>query len=216
MGEDGVMVLEGFWRLLEAELFPVGSTPSLFNPYNGIEPELDLPGADEIRRANLLAYLAGFPRRPEMLLVGEAPGPWGCRFSGVPFTSEAQLCGGGLPMEGARSSKGDRPVREMSATIVWQAVLPHHPRVLSWNCVPLHPRFPGRPLSIRTPTGREVRDFSGLLSRAAELLEPPLVIAVGRKAEQALGLVSVECSYVRHPSQAGAALFRAGMAQLLG
>lgn len=48
------------------------------------------------------------------------------------------------------------------------------------------------------------------------LLEPRLVIAVGRKAEQALGMMSVECRYVRHPSLAGGAQFRAGMTELLG
>ena len=48
-----------------------------------------------------------------------------------------------------------------------------------------------------------------------EILKPRAVVAVGRKAEKALGMIDVEATYVRHPSQGGATLFREGVLQIL-
>lgn len=44
---------------------------------------------NKVRRNNLRLYLNQISQlRPKVLLVGEAPGYHGCRFTGVPFTSE--------------------------------------------------------------------------------------------------------------------------------
>ncbi|MDA8387451.1 MAG: uracil-DNA glycosylase [Nitrospiraceae bacterium] len=161
----------------------------------------------------------GFGRRPSVLLVGEAAGPWGARFSGVPFTSERQLEKGGLPFRGRKSSNHEPPYSENSGTVVWGALLPRYPEFFLWNAVPLHPHRKGEPLSIRTPGAREIRAFCPLLREALDILRNPSgagqgrVVAVGRKAEYALKLIGVPCLYARHPAQSGAARFRAGISR---
>jgi uracil-DNA glycosylase len=94
-------------------------------------------------------------------------------------------------------------------------LLPYHPRFLLWNAVPLHPHRPERKLSIRTPRASEIAAVSPLLGEMYRLIEPERVVALGRKAEIALGQAGVPCTYVRHPSQRGLPRFREGMEQIL-
>ncbi len=209
------MLLEDLWDLFERKLFSVPSNDGLFNPYNSEAAGLDRPGAAGIRRRNLRSYLSSFPERPTVLLVGEAPGPWGCRFSGIPFTGEAQLVGGTLPFAGQQSSLSPTPYQEMSGQIVWELMRPHHPGFLLSNSVPLHPHIPGKPLSIRTPKSSEVAAYLGLLQAVVEIVKPRLVVAIGRQAERALGMVGMPSVYVRHPSHGGAKAFREGVQKAL-
>lgn len=161
--------------------------------------DLDLPGAARVRTCNLLTYLAT-RREAELLLVGEAPGYRGCRFSGIPFTSERSL-----PID-RRSSRRSDGWQEPSATIV-HGILREvglEEATVLWNALPLHPTG-GEPLSNRPPTAAELRAGSAWLRRLIELLRPRRVLAVGRSAAAILpGILSL-----RHPSHGGAALFRA-------
>jgi uracil-DNA glycosylase len=143
-------------------------------------------GAD-IRRERLLSYLRSREHAP-FLLVGEAAGYRGARVSGIPFTSERQLTGGGPA--------------EASATIVHRvlAELGIEDSVLLWNVVPTHP---GTETSNRAPRAAEI---AAGLPFALELARGRRVIAVGRLAEAVL-----EAPYVRHPSHGGAADFREGL-----
>ncbi len=97
------MWLDPFWSFLEETVFSIPSvlegTRPLFNPYHDTNPDFDLPQAAAIRQANLSSFLDSLPERPPVLLVGEAPGWHGCRFSGIPFTSELQLSNGILPFQ---------------------------------------------------------------------------------------------------------------------
>jgi uracil-DNA glycosylase len=151
-----------------------------FNQYAG----------SELRRTRLASYLErrGHAR---YLIVGEAAGYRGARWSGVPFTSERQLSGSGPA--------------EATATIVHRSLaelgLEHD--VLLWNVVPTHPHRPGVPSSNRRPTATEVREAMGFL---LELAAGRRTIAVGRLAHSVLG-----GRYVRHPSHGGSAEFRAGL-----
>ena len=193
----------------------------LFNPYRDTDPH-DGPEAPARRRANLEAALDAVARaasgRPDVLVVAEAPGPWGCRFSGVPFTNERQLLDPAFPVDGAPTSARfadmGEPVNEYSGSIYWGAMLPHWGRFWTWNAVPMHPHKAGEPLTIRTPGVREVRRWHGLLAATVEALAPRAVVAVGRKAEGALAAVGADPVYVRHPSQGGATRFREGVAAL--
>ena len=207
---------DSLWHRFEADLFDVPSTDRLFNPYRDAHPKHDGPEAAARRRDNLRAALDATPRRPEMLVVAEAPGPWGCRFSGVPFTNERQLLDPDFPIDGvptsARYAASGEPVTEYSGSIYWKAMLPHWGRFWTWNTVPLHPHRPGEPLTIRTPGVREARSWHGLLRGVVDAIAPEAVVAVGRKAEAALEAVGAEAVYVRHPSQGGATAFREGIA----
>ncbi len=196
------------WRVFEKELFPVPSTPGLFNQYLDDNPELDLPEGHLTRRENLKSYLDAFPAPPRILLVGEAAGPWGCRFSGIPFTSERQLLAPGFPVKGQRSGRRERPYSEASGTVLWGVLAPQFPRFFIWNAVPIHPHRPDNPLTIRRPNREEVKTFGGILRKAVSVLGPEKVLALGKVAESSLGLLEIECAYVRHPAQSGAAEFR--------
>ena len=209
------MWFEPFWSFLEDVVFPLPSLETgkypLFNLYRDLDPQLDLPDAPAIRRANLRSYLESLPGLPPLLLVGEAPGWHGCRFSGVPFTSEAQLTGAKLPFSGQISSQVDKPNAESSATVFWKVMQPYHPHFFVWSSLPFHPHKPDQPLSNRTPTRQELRSFLPVLTGVVRLFSPKLVLAIGRQAEQALEWLDIPALSVRHPSHGGAALFESGV-----
>lgn len=209
------------WRdrliaLYRRDLYDEPAGDRLFNPYADRHPEHDAPGAPRQRRANLEAALDAVGERPEVLVVAEAPGPWGARFSGVPFTNERQLLDPDFPVDGtptsARFAASGEPMRETSGGIYWGAMLPHWGRFWTWNAVPFHPHKADAPLTIRTPGIREIRRWHGLLAATVEAIRPAAVVAVGRKAEGALTAIGEDPLYVRHPSQGGATRFREGIA----
>lgn len=183
------------------------------NPYNPAHntPDLDVPDGASIRLENAKAYFHAFPEPPKVLLIGEAPGPWGARFSGVPFTSEHQFVHGNLPFKGQPTSRlATGLAKEMSGALVWELVRPRWPDVMCWNTVPWHPYKTGERLSIRTPTPTEVNWALPLLKDFLHIVKPQKVVAVGRKAEGACSAIGVPTVYVRHPSMGGATAFRAG------
>ncbi len=205
------MLLRAAWQLLQEEVFPTPSTATLFNPYRDRHAAFDAPDAVAIRRENAHNYLACYTARPPVFLLAEAPGPWGCRFSGVPLVSEAQLVDDAFPIAGQPSSLAETPHREYSASIYWRVLRPFFPHFFTWNTVPLHPHREGEALSIRTPRAGEVQAFTGVLAALLDHLQPRRILAIGRKAEYALRRLGVEAVYVRHPSQGGAKLFEAGV-----
>ena len=144
----------------------------------------DGAGAD-VRRRRLVEYLDAHAGA-RVLLVGEAAGYRGARVSGIPFTSERQLTGGGPT--------------EATATIVQRVLAELELEALCWNVVPTHP---GTATSNRRPTVVETEASRSFLE---ELLPGRRVIAVGRLAARVTG-----APYVRHPSHGGGAEFRAGL-----
>jgi len=209
------MLLDPLWDLFDQTIFSIPSSDGLFNLYRDFDDALDRPDAVAIRRANLRNYLARYTEAPRIFLLAEAPGPRGCRFSGVPFTSQAQLLDGSFPIAGRQSSLRDKPHSEYSGGIYWRVLKPFFPHFFTWNTVPFHPHKPGKPLSIRNPSQREVTLFTDVLAEVLRILQPDVCLAIGRKAEYALQRLDVPCTYVRHPSQGGAVLFESGIRQLL-
>jgi len=209
------MELQRLWDFIEQYIFTLpseamGQRPA-FNPYCDEYPAYDLPGAAEIRRENLYAYLRSLSRQPEVLIVGEALGWRGCRFSGVPLTCEAQLLSGKLPFGGRQSSRSARPYAEATATIFWHTMLPYFPGFMSWNCVPIHTHTTGKPLTNRRPTRQEISDYQPFLQELVGLIAPRTVIALGKAAEAALILSGISYYPVRHPSHGGRQGFRMGI-----
>lgn len=203
--------MEALWALLTEQVFRIQSTADLYNPYGKANPDLDRNDAGLIRQANLRRYLDDHKAGVKLLLVAEAPGPWGCRFSGVPITSEAHLADPEFPLSGAQSSAKDEPYSEYSARIYWRLLQAYYQSIFTWNTVPFHPHRAGEPLTIRTPRQSEINQFLPVLAAVVECFEPELVLAVGRKAENALLRIGAPATYVRHPSQGGAKLFEAGV-----
>ncbi|HEY0512291.1 MAG TPA: uracil-DNA glycosylase [Thermoanaerobaculia bacterium] len=192
---------------------PRGDAPGVINPYRDAFPELDGPAAARRRRENLEAYLdrVGTPR---LILVGEALGYRGGRFSGVAFTSERQLAGPDgrrLPWAGSpfqATSRNPALWLEPSGTVVWGALGGDARGALLWNSFPWHPFGARGPLSNRTPEKGLVAANLHVLERLLAETGGAQVFAVGRTACAALAELGLEATALRHPAHGGAGIFR--------
>lgn len=212
------MSLNSLLNWLEAEIFSLPSTDGkrpLFNFYRDTNPAIECSDAAWVRRENLVRRIESFPKTPEYLVIAEAPGWRGARFSGVPLISEAMLVDGILGFSGSPTFGSNRPLNEASASIFWKLLHPARERIFTWNCIPLHPHQPGIPLSNRSPSLKEIHAAVPHLRALVDLLRPQQVIAVGRCAERALKIAGITAAGVRHPAHGGAAAFQAGIRAII-
>ena len=210
MSHDRDRILDRLFELLEAY-----QGQNVFNQYHDCDPELERPDGPAIRRRNLRHYLETFSGAA-YLLVGEAAGYAGCRFSGIPFTGEAQIVGSdclpwacGLGFE--QSSLGEL-WRERSGQIVWQAFGGRRDCAL-WNAFPWHPHGE-KSLSNRKPTRDELGSSTEVLACALAYFSKARAYAIGRVSEAKLAELGVEAVYIRHPSHGGKPRFVAGVRAL--
>ncbi len=187
--------------------------PDVCNQYSYIRPE------NAVRRENLFIYLKQmYELKPDIMLVGEAPGYRGCRLTGVPFTSEYLLLNSmeGLDLFGQDkgyrlASRHDRLIKEATATIIWQTLAKSSKTALSWNAFPFHPHKKGNEDSNRPPTKKELLIGEKPLMQMIEMYQVKKVIAVGNKAEESLKKLGIAYEKVRHPAQGGKNEFVNGM-----
>ncbi len=190
----------------------------MFNPWSeNSDTELN-PEGFLARRKRLRLHLSC--PDPKILLIGEAAGYQGCRFSGIPFTSERLLLEGGIPrmpLLSTRISVRNRPWSEPSATIVWKTLdalnLSEH-AVLS-NAVPWHPSGERGPLSNRTPRSNEIETGRPYLKHFLSLFSNVQVVALGKTASASLEALGIHHTRVRHPAYGGALKFREGVSRLV-
>ncbi len=220
--------IRAFVERLAAVTVPAGR---LFNPWRDHDPGYDRsPDAPRMRRENLVRFLSEREEKAKILLIGEAAGYQGAKFSGIAMMSERILCGRqvrGFPRDGyhPRTSDPNGPnlsdtvrrhgFNEPTATIVWSTVLENglDPRaVVTWNIFPFHPRrsdYPDDALSNRTPTDEEIARYLSFIDDFIALFPGALVLAVGKKAGRYLKLE--ENKVLRHPANGGAERFRRGV-----
>ena len=166
------------------------------------------------RRKNLIAHLSC--PDPLCIIIGEAPGYRGARFTGVPFTSEKLLIDQSIPRvghpKGKRITTRHIPWKEPSATIVWEELhkLQVADRTILFNAVPWHPEGADGPLSNRPPKAAEKKAGQECLSLFIDLFQDIPVMALGNIASESLNRLSIEHTKIRHPANGGAPLFRAG------
>jgi len=165
--------------------------PGSLNLYDEVDSVVwgDPRGAATDRGAALTEYLVS-RWAASVVLVGEAPGRNGARWTGVPFTSSHLLTGSGA--------------KEPTATVVHRVVaeLGWASDVLFWNASVLFP--PGN----RDPRRAELDACAPVLERVCRGRR---VLAVGRHAQRATG-----APYVRHPSHGGAGRFAEDLGEALG
>lgn len=158
---------------------------------------------------------------PVLILVGEAPGYQGCRYSGIAFTSERLLMEGEIPRIAPlaqRLTTRRLPFSEPSATIVWKTLyrLGIAERTILWNALQLHPYRPGEPWTNRTPTPNELLLGAPALQLLMKTFPSARCVAVGKKAEQLMTAMHVRPSAtVRHPANGGATAFATGIDELM-
>ena len=207
------------------------SAAHVFNPWHGFDAAHDASRrAPEIRARQLAAYLAERRDSARLLLIAEAAGYQGAKFSGIAMTSERILLGHlaarGIPPQAVirgpieRSSRpADKPLgfNEPTATVVWGTLLAAgvDPRSwVNWNAFACHPHRPGEMLSNRTPTRLELEAGRPLLRSFLQLFEGAEVVALGRHAAHSLSLLEVPHRAVRHPSMGGATRFRSEILEI--
>lgn len=190
----------------------------LFNPWRqGCEFDSESNGPKQ-RLTRLAQHLDCDAR---VILVGEAPGYQGARYSGVGFTSEKLLMAGAIPRIAAipdRLTKRSLPFSEPSSTLIWKALyrLGVAEETVLWNALQLHPFCPGTPWSNRTPSPAELKLGSGALKLLRDAYPSALLIAVGRNAEHALALCEIPYEAgIRHPANGGANDFARGLENAL-
>lgn len=169
----------------------------------------------EIARNNLRIYLKKmYKLKPEYLIVGEAPGHKGCRWSGVPFTSERNLKENnffGLN-NGFKIRNIKQPESEASATIVWNCLDELKKLPLIWNAFPFHPYIENNPNSNRAPTAEELRIGKIILEDLINIfhIEKINIIPIGQKAAKIIKDYGIS-TVIRHPSHGGKDEFISGM-----
>lgn len=158
---------------------------------------------------------------PLLILIGEAPGFQGCRYSGLAFASERLILEGSLPRitpPRERLSTRRLPFSEPSATIIWKNLYRAgiQERCLLWNAIQMHPHKPGTPWSNRTPTHAELLSGQPALDLLRTNFPKALFVAVGRKAASLLQLTQIHATAeLRHPANGGATQFALGLDRLL-
>ena len=215
--DDDVMPLRGpalAERLIQT-LPPSG--PALFNPWKARCLHDRHAGAPAQRRARLSAHLDCDAR---LLLVGEAVGYQGGRYSGIAFTSERLLGEGRIPRiePTARLTHRPLPFSEPSATIVWRELqsLGLHEHTVLWNALPLHPHRPDQPWSNRTPSRPEFALGRESIRMLVDAFPDAVVVAVGRHAQAVVGEVLGRAVVgIRHPAYGGATEFAEGLRRTL-
>ena len=190
----------------------------LFNPWADSCPH-DAPGNGPRQKLERLA--AHLDCDAQFILVGEAPGYQGCRYSGIAFTSERLLGEGAIPRIAAlnyRLSTRKLPFSEPSATIVWKTLykLGIAERTILWNAMQLHPYKPDNLWSNRTPSSDEIELGAPAMRLLKEAYPRARIVAVGKKAEGLLHEMGiVTAGAVRHPANGGATEFAQGLQGLM-
>jgi hypothetical protein len=225
------MSIEKFVSTLES----LDPRPNCVNPYRGWRQDVDTSDAAPRTRAEQLkTYLDRRASCAKLILIAEAPGYQGARFSGIAMTSERALLGRkksvtpedilGTQSEGQRTSspsaarnrtERQRGFNEPTATVVWKELLTHRlaKETILWNVFPFHPHEDGNFLSNRTPSDDEVTGLLDVAETLIRLFPERRIIAVGKTAANHLSRIKTGITQLRHPANGGTPEFRAGFAK---
>jgi hypothetical protein len=212
------------------ELIALPCQPGVFNPWRDTDPVNDAgPDAPSIRAENLARYLQMRAGKARLVLVAEAPGFRGCKFSGIAMTSERILMNHqpkvpasavfeGLKCRTSQAALMPLGFIEPTASITWSLLLSlglDPAEFVLWNSFPCHPFKGSNPLTNRAPTPSELASCSHVLPLMLELFKTAQVVAVGRVAQRALASLGLAVPNVRHPAMGGATAFRSQIMALL-
>lgn len=195
------------------------SLSGVFNPWSETCDHDLLPDEFLNRRERLLNHFSCPSTR--FMIIGEAPGYQGCRYSGIAFTSEKLLLNRSIPrmdsLSGNRITDKKTPWAEPSATIVWKALyefgVAEH--TVMFNAVPWHPVGKKGIHSNRTPSRAEMSLGLKHLSRLVDYFSGVEIVALGNTASTCLDDLNISHVKVRHPANGGATLFREGISELI-
>jgi len=204
-----------------SELRSYPTNEELFNLWNDSVPSLEVENSAYLRRENFKKYFSYWlENSPKLMLIGEAPGYAGSRFTGISFTSERIIREGRLPdfmkrLNLKTTSRRMEGYSEQSATIIWRELIKVDSPIALFMTVPWHPHQKGKPLTNRKPRKDEICAGINILELFLEAFAKTRFIAIGKVAEGALKSLGVQAIYLRHPAQGGATKFREGFKALV-
>ena len=192
------------------------SLPNVFNPYRDTCPIFDVEGASEIRKTNLINLLrAARKQNVTSIWIARDLGYRGGRRTGLALTDEHHLpimasMFGGIDLK--RTTVGP-PVKERTASTIWNVVERIGLPIFMWNAFPFHPHTPGEPMSNRCHRMSERQHTSWVLNEILGFLQPDKVYSIGGDAKKCLATLGVQTTVFRHPSYGGQTEFVAQVEQ---
>lgn len=215
------------------------STESVFNPWRDYDESFDIgPEAPNIRSKQMEQFLNIRINSSKYLLVAEAIGYQGGKFTGMALISERMILGfhesiGSSAflkdIPGQRTSKPNNlglkdtqkrfGFTEPTATIIWKEILKYKIspyQVITWNIFPFHPYNPKKgPLSNRTPAGVEL-EIGMLYAEMLYKMYPGIkVISIGRYSNEFLNRLGIKNYPAPHPANGNALKFKSAIKGIL-
>ncbi len=166
---------------------------TLVNQYTTtFEQDGPLNGAG-LRTANIDWYLK---QRSDcrVLLVSQAPGQLGARWSGIPLTDTQMIADGRLGSGYDYTHLASEP----SSRAVHAGLGDWHEQVLLWSVVPWHPAGQ-TPDSNRKPTDEEIAAGTALLSTFVTERDFDLIVGLGAVAHAVLTALGISSERLPHP-----------------
>jgi hypothetical protein len=189
----------------------------VFNPYSEVCQLYDLPQAPAIRRSNLKLYLSDvLARGVDEVWLGRDCGYRGARRTGIALTDEMNLhrLEQHLETTGFEKATIGPPMRERTATVVWDILGLAQRRVFLWNVFPFHPFDGESAMSNRPHSAKEFGACKDLVQLLLQELKPKVIVAIGGDARKALQGMGFQVEAIRHPSYGGHNDFLRGIRRL--
>lgn len=204
----------------------------VFNPWGEHDPVYDLgTTAPIIRTRHLEEYLRNRLEYVEWILVAEALGYQGGKFTGIALTSERILLGHQKEVDPSFILSSSVPQRtsnpickllsetqrkkgfaEPTATIVWKEIIQSGidpKKILLWNIFPFHPYYQVKEkIKNRTPDQIELEAGISYIKDLQEIWPDAKIIAIGSQSRNTLNKYFINNDHLRHPSNGGAPDFR--------
>jgi hypothetical protein len=213
----------------------------VYNPWNDNNPIFDVIDAAAIKTQHLTKYLKQRIPNAKYIMIAEALGFQGGRFSGIAMTSERIMLGNHNEVNrelvypscaGKRTSNPHYSAltniqrksgyTEPTATTVWKTIIesgvsPNE--VILWNIFPFHPFDSAKGvMSNRKPRKEELIDGVDFFRKLLQLNPNAKLIAVGKQSKDTLASkpYNILSDYVaRHPANGGTADFRKELLNIL-
>ena len=209
------------------------SAPKVFNPWHDYDERYDASRrGSSVRRQQLQAYLEERLHKAKLIMIAEAVGYQGGRFTGIAMTCERMLLGhhdtvtpemvftGVLPKRTSyadstyitKRTQRELGLNEPTDSVVWNAMLeanidPYE--VVLWNIFPFHPFKGDDGLTNRTPTQDELDQGWTYTKQLLSLFPDAHILGIGQKSSLTLQAYGVDVqATLRHPANGGAGLYK--------
>jgi hypothetical protein len=208
------------------------------NPWVDYDRDFDIDEAPRHRSNHLRSYLNARLNTAEALLIAEAPGYQGAKFSGIPMTCERTLLGHrrgvscadafdetieryrtSRPPEALSKAVKLRGFCEPTAAYVWghMANRPGLPKkIVLWNLFAFHPHEDTDTLTNRKPKDPEILRNQPVLEAFLRLFPDRPILSIGNISKEYLTRWGHRYElFTRHPANGGGAVFREKFAEFL-